>query len=114
MKARTILFGIMFVTCITALFASAQEKPAAGGARSDLISIILEDVDLQDIIRMMNRIANVDITADPKILEGKRATLNAMDQPWKQVLESALTPNGLTLIQKGPGKYEVVKLKPGK
>jgi type II secretory pathway component GspD/PulD (secretin) len=76
---------------------------------TNLISVTLDDVSLEDVVRMFTRISGANIIASASNLTG-RVTVNLTDVQWKPALQSILDMHGLTLIEKTPGTevYSIV------
>jgi type II secretory pathway component GspD/PulD (secretin) len=96
---------------------SHVEPPAEGvdasvrtsEAGTQLISISLEDVALEDVVRMFTRISGANIIASGTNLEGT-VTVNLIDVEWKPALSSILDMHSLALVEKIPGSgvYSIV------
>ncbi len=69
---------------------------------NNLISITLDDVPLQDVVRMFTRISGANIIASASNLQGT-VSVNIQDVDWKTALESILDMHGLALTEKTPG-----------
>ena len=92
--------------------AAAGSAPAAtNGAASNLISITLDDVALEDLVRMCSRIGGVTIMGNPTDLQW-RVSVNATDADWKALLTSGLASNHLLLV-KQPGTSGVYVIERG-
>lgn len=78
-------------------------------AEGDRISITLDDVPLEDVVRMFTRISGANIIASASDLTGS-VTVNLTDVKWKPALSSILDMHGLSLVEKQPGSgvYSVV------
>ena len=83
---------------------------AAGNpSPTNLISVNLDQVQLQDVVRMFTRISGANIVASPTNLQGT-VTVNLQDVSWKPAMEAILDMHGLTLVEKAPasGVYSIV------
>jgi type IV pilus assembly protein PilQ len=78
-----------------ASFTSASEK-------QNLISIALDDVPLQDVVRLFTRISGANIISSSTNLQGK-VTVNLQDVEWKPALDSILDMYSLMVTEKVPG-----------
>lgn len=83
-------------------------------SKENLISIALDDVPLQDVVRMFTRISGANIIATSTNLQGK-VTVNLQDVEWKPALSSILDIYNLAIFEKIPasGIYSVVPKPPG-
>ncbi len=68
----------------------------------DLISITLDNVPLEDVVRLFTRISGANIIATTSNLQGT-VTVNLKDVAWKPALSSILDMHGLILSEKTPG-----------
>ncbi len=68
----------------------------------DLISIALDNVPLEDVVRLFTRISGANIIATTSNLQGT-VTVNLKDVAWRPALSSILDMHGLTLLEKTPG-----------
>ena len=87
---------------IAGVFVAALVVFTAGVACGDdggRISITLTDVDMSDVVLMFTKITGMNITYDPALLAGKRATVSLSDQPWRPALSGILAKHGLTLAE---------------
>ncbi|MEI6563276.1 MAG: secretin N-terminal domain-containing protein [bacterium] len=84
------------------------------GERQNLISVALDDVPLQDVVRLFTRISGANIIASSTNLQGK-VTVNLQDVEWKPALDSILDMYNLTVSEKVPGSkiYSVMAKVPG-
>lgn len=71
-------------------------------AKENLISVSLDDVPLQDVVRMFTRISGANIIATSTNLQGK-VTVNLQDVEWKPALSSILDMYNLAIFEKIPG-----------
>lgn len=80
-----------------------------GDTGAQLISISLDSVPLEDVVRMFTRISGANIIATGTNLEGT-VTVNLIDVEWKPALSSILDMHGLSLVEKIPGSgvYSIV------
>lgn len=87
---------------------------AAPASKENLISVALDDVPLQDVVRMFTRISGANIIATSTNLQGK-VTVNLENVEWKPALSSILDIYNLTIFEKIPGSgiYSVVSKPPG-
>jgi len=78
-------------------------------AGDDLISITLDDVPMEDVVRMFTRISGANIIASAGDLTGN-VTVSLTDVQWKPALSSILDMHNLSLMEKEPGSgvYSVV------
>jgi type II secretory pathway component GspD/PulD (secretin) len=72
------------------------------GSRQNLISISLDDVPLQDVVRLFTRISGANIIATSTNLQGK-VTVNLQDVEWKPALGSILDMYSMMIAEKIPG-----------
>jgi type II secretory pathway component GspD/PulD (secretin) len=81
--------------------------PASTNA--NLISVTLDDVALEDVVRMFTRISGANIIASSSSLVG-RVTVNLTDVEWQPALVSILDMHNLRLIEKVPNSkvYSIV------
>jgi len=88
-------------------FMGASEK-------QNLISIALDDVPLQDVVRLFTRISGANIISSSTNLQGK-VTVNLQDVEWKPALDSILDMYSLMVSEKVPGSgiYSVITKVPG-
>lgn len=68
----------------------------------DRVTLTLDNVPLEDVIRMFMRIPGVNFITSPTNLVGS-VTVNLTDVPWQPALVSILATHNLTLIEKTPG-----------
>jgi type II secretory pathway component GspD/PulD (secretin) len=76
------------------------------GAKENLISISLDNVPLQDVMRMFARISGANIVSGTN-LQGN-ITVNLKDVEWQPALRTILDTAGMTLVMKSPGIYSIV------
>jgi len=81
----------------------------AGAETDNTVSIMLDDVEMLNVVRMFTRISGANIIATPSNLQG-RVTVNLTDVEWKPALESILDMHNLSLMEKTPGSgvYAIV------
>ena len=72
------------------------------GENPNLISIALDNVPLEDVVRLFTRISGANIIATTSNLQGT-VTVNLKDVEWKPALSSILDMHELTLLEKTPG-----------
>lgn len=82
--------------------ADAQER--------NLITVTLDEVPLQDVVRMFTRISGANIIATASNLQGT-VTVNLEDVEWKPALTAILDMHQLSLLEKVPESavYSIVK-----
>lgn len=68
----------------------------------NLISITVDNVPLQDVVRMFTKLSDANIIATASNLEGS-VTVSLTDVEWRPALTSILEMHGLTLVEKSPG-----------
>lgn len=76
------------------------ERSDAAGAQ--LISVSLDNVPLEDVVRMFTRVSGANIIATSTNLEGF-VTVNLVDVEWHPALSSILSMHKLSLVEKIPG-----------
>lgn len=86
--------------------AGAGPLPAPGAAKEGLISVTLDNVPLQDVVRMFARISGANIVSGTN-LQGT-VTVSLKDVEWQPALRTILDTAGMTLVMKSPGIYSVV------
>ncbi len=72
------------------------------GDGKNLISVSLDDVPLQDVVRLFTRISGANIIATSTNLQGK-VTVNLQDVEWKPALGSILDMYSMMIAEKIPG-----------
>ncbi len=82
------------------------EEMVEVGAKENLISVSLDNVPLQDVMRMFARISGANIVSGTN-LQGN-ITVNLKDVEWQPALRTILDTAGMTLVMKSPGIYSVV------
>ena len=82
--------------------------------KQNLISVALDDVPLQDVVRLFTRISGANIISSSTNLSGK-VTVNLQDVEWKPALDSILDMYSLMVSEKVPGSgiYSVMNKVPG-
>ncbi|MEI6787724.1 MAG: secretin N-terminal domain-containing protein [bacterium] len=98
--------SIVTETVPVALFPSSDKQ--------NLISVALDDVPLQDVVRLFTKISGANIIASSTNLQGK-VTVNLQDVEWKPALDSILDMYSLMVLEKVPGSsiYSVTVKPPG-
>jgi type IV pilus assembly protein PilQ len=86
--------------------AGAGPLPPPGAAKEGLISVTLDNVPLQDVVRMFARISGANIVSGTN-LQGT-VTVSLKDVEWQPALRTILDTAGMTLVMKSPGIYSVV------
>ena len=76
---------------------------------TQLITVSLDDVSLEDTVRMFAQTAGANIIASGALLDGKRVTVNLRDVDWQPALRSILEIHGLSLIEQvaGSGVFSI-------
>ncbi|HDL77731.1 MAG TPA: hypothetical protein ENG36_03080, partial [Lentisphaerae bacterium] len=88
------------------------EKPAPPGAEvkpseeKNLISLSLDNVPLQDVVRMFTRISGANIVAGTN-LQGT-VTVSLQDVEWEPALRVILDSVDMTMVEKSPGIYVIM------
>lgn len=87
-------------------------KPS--GTDKELISVAVDDVSIQEVVKMFTRVSGANIIATPTNLQGK-VTVNLQDVEWKPALSSILDMYNLTITEKSPGSgiFSVMPKPPG-
>ena len=86
--------------------AAVGGEVARAGEQTDLITVTLDNVPLQDVIKMFTRISGANIVAGTN-LQGS-VTVNLQDVEWKPALQVILDSANLVLVEKSPGIYAVM------
>jgi type II secretory pathway component GspD/PulD (secretin) len=73
---------------------------------TDLISISLDNVPLQDVVRMFTRISGANIVAGTNLVGN--VTVSLQDVEWRPALNVILDSVQLALIEKSPGIYTIM------
>ncbi|MDA0322673.1 MAG: hypothetical protein O2923_08160 [Verrucomicrobia bacterium] len=68
----------------------------------NLISITVDSVPLEDVVRMFTKLSDANIVATTSNLEGS-VTVSLTDVEWRPALSSILEMHGLVLVEKTPG-----------
>jgi type IV pilus assembly protein PilQ len=103
---------------VTSADTSTELMPVAsftgGSEKQNLISVALDDVPLQDVVRLFTRISGANIISSSTNLQGK-VTVNLQDVEWKPALDSILDMYSLMVSEKVPGSgiYSVMTKVPG-
>ncbi|MBN1672958.1 MAG: von Willebrand factor type A domain-containing protein [Kiritimatiellae bacterium] len=95
---------------------SEASRPDESTTEQNMITCTLDDVPLQDVVRMFTRISGANIISAPEVLKDKgNVTVNLEDIEWKPTLSAILDMKGLALVEKPPnsGVYSIVERKPG-
>jgi type II secretory pathway component GspD/PulD (secretin) len=79
-----------------------DNPPPAPDAGPNLISVSLDDVPLQDVVRLFTRISGANIICTATNLRGK-VTVNLQDVEWKPALSSILDMYTMMIGEKIPG-----------
>lgn len=75
-------------------------------ASKDLITISLDDVPVQDVVRMFARISGANIVAGTNLVGN--VTVNLQDVEWQPALRVILDSVGLTMVEKSPGIFSIL------
>jgi type II secretory pathway component HofQ len=91
--------------------AAEENKDLAGvevteAGADNKISITLDNVPLQDVVRMFTRISGANIVSGTN-LQGN-VTVNLQDVEWEPALKVILDTTGNTLIEKSPGIFTII------
>jgi type IV pilus assembly protein PilQ len=70
---------------------------------SERITITLDDVSLEDTVRMFAQTTSANIIASGALLADKRVTVNLTDVDWRPALRSILEIHDLELQERSPG-----------
>ncbi len=111
---ETIMSKIIACVVIAVLVASLAiaEEPKSTAPDGGTVSLTLDDVQLRDVVRMMTRIAGVDLSFDSKDPTfGERTSINVENKPWKPFFSSVLAQHGLLLVEDSPGSqtYSIIR-----
>jgi type II secretory pathway component GspD/PulD (secretin) len=79
---------------------------APDAPREGLISVTLDSVPLQDVVRMFARISGANIVSGTNLIG--TVTVSLKDVEWQPALRTILDTAGMTLVMKSPGIYSVV------
>ncbi|MGD9873207.1 MAG: type II secretion system protein GspD [Kiritimatiellia bacterium] len=77
-----------------------------GEEAKDLITISLDDVPVQDVVRMFARISGANIVAGTNLVGN--VTVNLQDVEWQPALRVILDSVGLTMVEKSPGIFSIL------
>jgi Ca-activated chloride channel homolog len=81
----------------------------ASDSDGELISVVLDDVPLKDVVRMFSRISGASVIATEEIPDDLRVSVDVEDTEWKKAMEQILEPTDFSLIEKHKGIYTVIK-----
>ena len=96
MKRTYACVGVMFL----AVFVAFAQEPKAQVPDDGTVTMVFDKVELADVVRMMTRIASVNIKFDPTDAKFRESTsVNVHDKHWKPVLTSVLEQHGLLLVE---------------
>lgn len=70
--------------------------------KQNLISVALDDVPLQEVVKLFTKISGANIIASSTNLHGK-VTVNLQEVEWKPALDSILDMHSLMVVEKTPG-----------
>lgn len=101
-----VVFSAMTLSFLP-VHAAEPESPSAG-----LISLSLEGVDLDTVLRMFSRMTGANIQYNPIDLSGaQRVLVSLTDEPWRPALQAILADRGLVLVTAPGGRnsYSIVK-----
>lgn len=68
----------------------------------NLITVALDDVSLEDTVRLFAQTTGANIIVSGALLEGLRVTVNLREVDWRPALRSILDIHGLDLIERTP------------
>ena len=77
-----------------------EARETAGPGR---VTVSLDDVTLEDTVRLFAQTAGANIIAAGTLLEGLRVTANLRDVHWHPALSSILEVHNLSLVERTPG-----------
>lgn len=77
-----------------------------GEETTDLITISLDDVPVQDVVRMFARISGANIVAGTNLVGN--VTVNLQDVEWQPALRVILDSVGLSMVEKTDGIYSIL------
>ncbi|MBP7828876.1 MAG: hypothetical protein KA248_03045 [Kiritimatiellae bacterium] len=83
-----------------------RETPGVESTKGELITITLDNVPVQDAIRMFTRISGANIVSG-KDIKGN-VTVSLKDVEWEPALRIILDSVNLALVEKSPGIYTVL------
>jgi type II secretory pathway component GspD/PulD (secretin) len=88
--------------------AGADVRPATGKEETadtvnGRITLALDDMTLEDTVRLFGETAGANIVAAGTLLQDKRVTANLRNVEWHPALSSILDVHGLALVEKTPG-----------
>ena len=70
---------------------------------SALMTVSLNDVSLEDTVRMFAQTAGANVIAPGMLMEGMRVTVNLKDVDWQPALRAILEVHGLALVESPAG-----------
>lgn len=85
---------------------AAGDLSVAETEAKDLITISLDDVPVQDVVRMFARISGVNIVAGTN-LQGN-VTVSLQEVEWEPALRVILDSVDMTMVEKTPGIYSIM------
>ena len=87
---------------------------SASGQTQNLISVSLDDVPLQSVVSLFQKVSGANIIASATNLQG-RVTVNLENVEWKPALDSILDMYNLMVVEKVPGSaiYSIIGKVPG-
>ena len=74
----------------------------SSGNGSNRITVALDDVPLEDTVRLLAQTTGANIIVSGALLEGLRVTVNLRDVDWRPALRSILDIHGLDLVERTP------------
>lgn len=77
--------------------------PSETNGSSTRITITLDDVSLEDTVRMFSQTSGANIIAAPNLFTGKVVSVNLVDVDWLPALRSILEIHNFTLVERSPG-----------
>jgi len=101
------------------LEAPKDDEPLEGvnvvTSSQDRFTVVLEDVEMADVVKMFTRLSKANIIANPSNLIG-RVTVNLTDVEWQPALAAILGMHNLEVIERptGSGVFVIVPKEAGK
>ena len=95
------------------IFAAALAVCSAAPDQGATISLALDGVPLENMIRMFTRISGANIAYNTDDMRGAGSvSMNVVDTPWKPVLRAALAEHGFVMVvnQDAPETYRIQRL----